>query len=212
MLYNGLSNNPVERVVITYPFVYWDNVFTENEIDKIVEYCDNIGTNGAKVVTNTNNNDEYNNNIRRSSVMFHNRNSNTDWIFARMNTAILNINSSYYGFDLNGYEMFQYTIYKAEERGTYDWHADSYYGDQILQEPWTQTRKLTITMLLNTPNIDFEGGEFLINVGDQNDAIVTPTKKGRIIAFPSYIIHKVAPITKGIRKSFVACVSGPKFK
>jgi PKHD-type hydroxylase len=37
-------------------------------------------------------------------------------------------------------------------------------------------------------------------------------KRGRIILFPSFFLHKVCPVTKGIRKSIVAWVEGPKFR
>jgi len=37
-------------------------------------------------------------------------------------------------------------------------------------------------------------------------------KMGSVIAFPSYINHKVSPVTKGLRKSLVAWVSGPRWR
>jgi PKHD-type hydroxylase len=33
-----------------------------------------------------------------------------------------------------------------------------------------------------------------------------------MIIFPSFMIHRVAPVTKGKRKSVVVWVTGPKFK
>ena len=35
---------------------------------------------------------------------------------------------------------------------------------------------------------------------------------GDVIVFPSFIDHKVAPVTKGIRYSVVAWYGGPPFK
>ena len=37
-------------------------------------------------------------------------------------------------------------------------------------------------------------------------------KLGRLLAFPSHMLHRVTPVTKGIRKSLVFWVIGPKFK
>jgi PKHD-type hydroxylase len=37
-------------------------------------------------------------------------------------------------------------------------------------------------------------------------------KRGRIILFPSFLLHKIHPVTKGYRKSIVAWVEGPKFR
>ncbi len=36
--------------------------------------------------------------------------------------------------------------------------------------------------------------------------------KGRMIFFPSFLIHRVAPVTQGIRRSLVIWVTGPKFR
>ena len=36
--------------------------------------------------------------------------------------------------------------------------------------------------------------------------------RGTLIAFPSYVLHRVAPVTSGIRKSLVIWVAGPEFR
>jgi PKHD-type hydroxylase len=36
--------------------------------------------------------------------------------------------------------------------------------------------------------------------------------RGTLVAFPSYLLHRVTPITSGTRKSLVAWVSGPVFR
>ena len=66
-------------------------------------------------------------------------------------------------------------------------------------------------MCLSDPEKDFEGGKFEINVGNQNEPEKVIMKRGRIIFFPSYLIHRVNPVTRGIRKSIVIWVIGPKF-
>ena len=37
-------------------------------------------------------------------------------------------------------------------------------------------------------------------------------QKGTIIIFPSFIRHRVTPVTKGVRKSLVVWVDGPRFR
>ncbi len=74
------------------------------------------------------------------------------------------------------------------------------------------TRKLSITILLSEPGIDFRGGEFQINDGIESEAKTINLKKGSLFAFPSYLIHRVSPVTKGTRRSIVVWVQGPKFK
>jgi PKHD-type hydroxylase len=66
-------------------------------------------------------------------------------------------------------------------------------------------RKLSLVLLLND---EFEGGDFeLLWPGNK-----IPLKKGRVILFPSILMHRVKPVTKGTRKSLVAWMQGPNFK
>ncbi|WP_299006958.1 hypothetical protein [uncultured Tenacibaculum sp.] len=45
-----------------------------------------------------------------------------------------------------------------------------------------------------------------------NQKIVrVPREKGTIIVFPSFMMHCVTPITKGVRKSIVGWVAGPPY-
>ena len=46
---------------------------------------------------------------------------------------------------------------------------------------------------------------------DYNDSPEVITKYGRAVLFPSFLCHRVKPVTKGIRKSLVVWVVGPKF-
>jgi PKHD-type hydroxylase len=66
-----------------------------------------------------------------------------------------------------------------------------------------------MSMLLNTPGVDFEGGDFSTFLSKEQNI---PLKKGEILIFPSFIVHSVKPVTKGIRKSLVIWVTGPGFK
>ena len=133
--------------------------------------------------------------------------SQADWIFFRLNKIIEDINNQFYNFDLNGYESFQYTVYHDHEKGRYDFHMDTIMGNNMPDDMY-ETRKLSMTFLLNEPGVDFEGGDFQINSGQEKDAETVPLNKGRIIMFPSFMIHRVKPVTKGIRKSIVIWVVG----
>jgi len=39
-----------------------------------------------------------------------------------------------------------------------------------------------------------------------------PRDRGMIVAFPSYVLHRVTPCTKGTRKAVVAWTTGPQFR
>jgi PKHD-type hydroxylase len=58
---------------------------------------------------------------------------------------------------------------------------------------------------------DFDGGEFQVKMAN-NNAHVLEQKQGRAWFFPSYTLHRVAPVTKGVRRSLVLWVGGPPFK
>lgn len=201
-----ISNNNKERMVITHSRVYFDNVFNDEEIEKIIQYCQKYqvetGTVGDKVLDQ---------NIRKSNIKFHNRNNDSAWIFDRLNWAIERMNDDFYSFDLSGYNYFQYSEYESSQQGKYDFHIDMFMGNSIPADAFA-TRKLSITFLLNEPGVDFEGGDFQITLGREAAAENVEMKKGRIIAFPSFVVHRVTPVTKGVRKSIVVWVEGPKFK
>lgn len=70
----------------------------------------------------------------------------------------------------------------------YDWHDDL----------WNrQFEEITTIILLND---EFEGGEFQIKTSD-NEIETCELRSGESIQFPSEVIHRVKPITKGVRYS-----------
>jgi PKHD-type hydroxylase len=207
MLYKALWNQPRERTQITFPYVWWDGMFSDEEINKLAAYCQEVG----QLIPGGLSMGRVDETIRKSPVCHHLWCEDNAWVFDRFNDAISRINTRWYGFDLNGYDVFQYAEYHAEEGGHYDWHMDINMGIDRTPPEMIEPRKLSIAMLLNTPGEDFEGGEFQINGWREEKPINIDIRKGRIIAFPSFMIHRVCPVTKGVRKSLVIWVSGPKF-
>jgi hypothetical protein len=205
---NIIHNNPVEMRKSTYPYVSWHNGFSEKELQEIQNLEKKFFFEDSTIFADKGL--SQNNDIRRSKIFFLVKNKETEWIFERFNTIIKNINDSFYGFDLNGYEKIQYTIYDSEIQGTYDWHMDTFLGNNVGETE--ETRKLTVILSLTESGIDFVGGDLLLNVGTEEKSLPLPTYKGVIIAFPSFLIHKVTPVLRGVRKSLVIWVEGPKFK
>jgi PKHD-type hydroxylase len=62
--------------------------------------------------------------------------------------------------------------------------------------------------LLNDP-AEFTGGEFQIRLYSEYTA---PLVKGSVIAFPSFLEHRVVPVTSGVRKSATMWLRGPRFR
>jgi len=194
-----IYNDPLSREFVTEPWVYWDNFFTEEELEAIADYCSKLKVEQGKTFT------AVNTDVRDSNVSFIFRDSKSASVFDKFNDVINCVNEQYYNFKLNGYDAIQYTTYDQTGQH-YDWHMDTMLGKKNIDSNDVRTRKLSLTMLLND---DFKGGEFQINTGTEAETI--PTKKGRAILFPSFLIHRVTPVTSGIRKSLVIWVTGPKF-
>lgn len=208
MNYSMIYNNPIDRRKSTYPYILWNIPFSEEELEKIkfLEKGFQFSESQTFAADDLKNNPD----VRRSKVHFFQRNDETYWIFDRLNSCIKNINDEFYGFDLNGYNQIQYTVYSAEDQGMYDWHMDTFLGRN--DNKTEDTRKLTLVMLLSDPSKDFVGGEFLLNFSKEENAETLPLSKGRLVAFPSFLLHKVKPVIRGVRKSLVIWVEGPKFK
>lgn len=95
----------------------------------------------------------------------------------------------------------QFTEYKAEDEGHYDWHMD-FGGNK------SSTRKLSMVVQLSDPD-EYTGGklQFMIN----RDIMSAPKEKGTVIFFPSYLMHRVTEVESGKRNSLVCWFHGPPF-
>ena len=65
-------------------------------------------------------------------------------------------------------------------------------------------------MLQLTDPAEYEGGDLEIMSGAETDVVLK--QRGLITVFPSYILHRVSPVTKGTRKTIVVWACGPAFK
>ena len=98
----------------------------------------------------------------------------------------------------------QFTEYLATEGGHYSWHHDI---------DWNRCdgmdRKLSVTVQLSSPD-EYEGGDFSFSEVESPDE--RSSEKGTVLIFPSYLQHRVKPITKGVRRSLVAWFEGPAWQ
>jgi PKHD-type hydroxylase len=183
---------------------YWEGFLNADEINKILNYPEWLNTKDAYVGVGEKQGviDKH---VRRSNVNWLDLNQETAWLWERLSHVVAEVNSQYFQFNLTGcYEPIQLGIYKESDQGHYDWHTDACPMD-------TNTpRKLSMTLLLSDPS-EFEGGKFQVKTS--NDDIQTLEMiKGRAWFLPSYMLHRVTPVTKGIRRSLVLWVGGPAFK
>lgn len=187
---------------------YWDNFLSNDQINKILalpEWLDMdtgmVGGSGSAegMVDNPE--------IRSSRVQWLNLDPRTEEIWESLSKVIADVNKQFFQFDLTGmYEPMQLTLYSAEqsEGDHYTWHTDMSMYDT------NAPRKLSMSLLLNDPS-EFEGGELQIKPDSDNE-ITLDQEQGRAWFFPSWTLHRVTPVTKGIRRSMVVWVGGPPFK
>lgn len=118
--------------------------------------------------------------------------SGNEWVYDKLSAACIQANTNRYKFEITGFQTeLQLASYGPQQ--FFEWHMDFGTGN-------VSNRKLSISVQLSDPD-EYEGGElqFMIN---QN--IFTATKeKGTAIIFPSFGLHRVTPVTKGVRKSIV---------
>ena len=206
-----------------HPWVYWDGWFSEEELQKIDEYClsremekAKIHRPGSYVESMTGKKEEEilsNHNklvvdYRESNISMCQANPENDWIFKKLFALVDLVNNNYFNFDLYGFNHFQYTEYVSG--GKYHEHMDLLTGDDIPLES-IPPRKLSCSLILSD-NSDYTGGEFEFNYNGGTQKTIVEQKRGRFIFFPSFILHAVKPVITGKRRSIVAWVVGPKFK
>lgn len=191
-------------------FVCIDNLVTDEELEQIIAYCETNELESARIVNN--NKDEeltiVNKDVRVSSVAMVNfLKGENDWLFEKLWKITNKINQATFQYNLTGFNAVQYTVYEGEN-SRYDFHTDMATGKSSLEEPLP--RKLSFSLILNDPET-FEGGNFQFYFGGpQPETIVQ--KKGRLIVFPSFNVHRVTAMKSGVRKSLVWWAVGPKLK
>jgi len=142
------------------------------------------------------------------------RKSDNSWLFPQPHTqhiwdkitlAIAEVNRTFFNYDIDGcYEAAQLTVYAANDTH-YDWHIDAHPAQQAVMP-----RKLSMSLLLSDPS-EFEGGEFQVKT--VNDTPISLEQvKGRAWFFSSNTLHRVTPVTRGVRRSLVLWIGGPPFK
>jgi PKHD-type hydroxylase len=138
-----------------------------------------------------------------------------NWIYKEIHPFIHKANKEAgWNFQWDRSEICQFTKYKQGQ--FYDWHYDSWD-----ESPNKYKRKLSVTCQL-TDGAEYEGGElefdfrnYAPHLRDESKHLRKATEilpKGSIIVFPSFVWHRVKPITKGTRYSLVVWNLGHPFK
>jgi len=180
-------------------WAYLDNIFTPQECQQIIEQGQELEIIPGKINKTT----EVQTEIRKNTLGFFDSSDPANaWIFQRLTGAITNLNTQFFNYDLDYIETLQFTVYDQLD-DHYAAHMDSIMPVSV------HNRKLSFSVQLTAPE-DYEGCDLeIFRNGEYQPVIRT---QGSMIFFPSFILHKVTPLTRGKRHSLVGWVCGPNFK
>jgi PKHD-type hydroxylase len=183
----------------TTSWIALDKIFTDYELDQLVMQANQVkkvsSTVGSGAVSN----------YRICDIAWLESDeveSDFDWVYATLANAISRVNNEHFQFDLTHLTALQFTVYNGSNHSNYQKHLDL--GRQF------PNRKLSFSVQLSD-DTEYVGGDLRFHY-IKNQPEVAPREKGKIIFFPSWVIHDVTPVTQGTRRSLVGWVNGPNFK
>lgn len=184
--------------VLQSALVSWHDLFSQAELDALARHCDALVLEQAGLAGSDHNT------IRKTRVAWVMREPATESFYRRMEEIVLALNARFFRFDLSQLVTFQYAVYDGG--GHFDWHKD--YG-RAYGEPGQEPRKLTLSLQLSD-GADYDGCDLEVRGGNEID--IAPRERGALIAFPANVLHRVTPLTRGVRKSLVIWAAGPEFR
>ena len=145
------------------------------------------------------------------------------WIYREIHPYVVKANTlAGWNFEWHRTESCQFTKYKPGQY--YDWHCDSWnqpYNKPNQPEEHGRIRKLSMTCQL-TDGSEYKGVDLVFDyrnydphLREESKHLIKATQilpKGSIIIFPSFVWHRVKPVTQGIRYSLVCWNLGYPFK
>jgi PKHD-type hydroxylase len=181
----------------------WNKSLSLKFCDDIIKFAKSKRKNRAKVFL------DEGSKARRSNIIWL---RDEKWIYRELQYYLKAANKkAKWNFDVNSAEACQFTIY--ENNQYYDWHID------MFTEPKEKNtnRKISLTLCLSDSN-EYEGGDLQFHPDsnpNEEQKIITSENfrnKGSVVLFPSFVWHRVTPVTKGKRYSLVVWYNGPSFK
>jgi predicted 2-oxoglutarate/Fe(II)-dependent dioxygenase YbiX len=123
--------------------------------------------------------------------------ANNEWLYARLAKFLRE--QATYGFALRELQS-PLKVQRYAVGDHHAWHVDLAGGSE---------RKLGISVQLSAPD-EYEGGE--LRIYDPPEHLAVSRARGCAIAFPSYVPHEVAKVTRGVRHALTGWAVGPAFR
>ena len=179
-------------------WVALENIFTDQELDEIVIQGNRVKKTSGTVSGSISD-------YRVCDIAWLKSDeveSDFDWVYATLTDAIKKVNNEYFQFDLTHLTALQFTVYDGKNNSNYQKHMDL--GRSF------PNRKLSFSIQLSNDN-EYTGGDLRFHY-IKTQPEIAPRTRGKIIFFPTWMVHDVTPVTQGIRYSLVGWVNGPNFK
>jgi len=179
-------------------YYFFQQGFTKEEVKQIIQIGE---TYPKEKATTVGQDDTIVSDYRVSEVAWINDNDQSRWIYEKIAELCKIANKEMWNFDIwDFYDSLQYTTYYGDG-GHYDWHVDL--------GPGISNRKISCVVQLSEPE-DYVGGDLEMNPG--GNIITVPRGLGLVVFFPSFLLHRVRPLTAGTRKSLVTWLAGANFR
>ncbi len=168
------------------------NYFSPGECDGIIGMGESLCLAPGRMVTPAEN-------YRQCQVAQLAMSATNDWL-ANKALNIARVANSQYALDIDTASMQMHYV-RYEPGGLIGWHSDYDSGG-------TLRRKLSVSVQLSD-HADYEGGglEFF-SMGE----LPLTRSRGTVVAFPSFLMHRVDKIASGVRSALVIWFSGPQLR
>jgi PKHD-type hydroxylase len=142
--------------------------------------------------------------LRRADLVWLDDIPGAAWVMEAMVGLVARANREAFGFDLTDFaESAQVARYDAARAGHFGWHSDIGAGALAAK------RKLTVVVQLSDP-ADYAGGA--LELWPDSATHTAPALRGTATIFPSFMLHRVTPVTEGTRWSLTLWAHGPSFR
>lgn len=190
----NFKKKEIPHVPLYAPYWYWQKAIPDYVIQCLEHELKDIPTHKGGIYSNPGApGKEQDYSIRNSDVVMF---DSIHWFSGILFNIALSSNiQSEWNFSILGPEILQISSYGPEQH--YIMHEDC---EMLLKDEIS--RKLSVICMLSDSN-DYSGGSFEFEKYGE-----VKLERGDVIVFPSFLKHKVLPVTQGLRKTAVIWVSG----
>lgn len=104
-------------------------------------------------------------------------------------------------YELQDLDLINYNIYTSDRQGEYSWHPDGTTGPSDIK----------LTMVVNVSTEPYQGGDLELFLNGVQ-VVEQMRQPGCLVVFPSFVQHRVTPVTQGTRRTISYWVLGPRFR